>query len=1495
MLVFLYPENLLLPTLRPTDWQTQGFRTLIDSLPTGNVVTPDAACQAAREYSTYFEDICTLRLEASCQCRTRIRQSHTDPSNTESSDYRSLFYMFGLGGRTNKIYWSTYDLPGHRHTLWQTPNVDGVGIQGLDNVIEIVGATPYEVSAQKRFIFLFVKKVENSVEKLVFLTYDLENLRWSESITELDVPEKAPTFSVVLKQSYTIVQQPDSLKEPPHLAINVIGKGIYIRHLSPEGTGWDGTDFNMAVVTLNPNEVSSLYNMIAQDERNFYLFYESGANLMCVYLTVGDAGNFVRHATATFEFGGFFGAFLWPVTNDVYAYASLGFSPPSLSRIRFTGGSALDVSAVSASLNELGPYGNTNDGGHLVPTSGEAEDSTFQLFAYRREQFLSGVYHCVLVRLGTGDGIAETTTMHVTPVGISHFEIPSRLSAGELQNRRRMIEATFLGNALTYLLEAYYFIPVHLALQLQRSGEYEAALEWLRTVYDYTAPKGDERKIFYGLKTEESLPENYSGAESWLSDQLNPHAVAVSRGNTYTRFTLLSIIRCLLDYADSEFSQDTSESVARARTLYQTVLDLLNEEVLKQPIGSCEALTKAMDTTIGASISSPVLAARLKTRMRNISEPDRLRDTAARINDTLHGYSSAEQRFAEASRLIAQAEAASPHPVMQAAITGSQKVRGQLYRCVTRKRSIAEAVRAVGEAARADFTQAVAKITNLTTERLEGEITELPWLRVTSKSDVGEMKEAAAANLAMLQVHQRFQIGFVPSAASLWGCIPPNPVLASLRQQAEVNLKKLRSGRNIAGVKRELEPYSVPIVTTGALPATGAGRQLTLPSTVSIQPTLYRYSVLVDRAKQLTQTASQIEAEMLAALEKRDLEAYNLLQARQNLDLAKARVQLQALRLTQANDGVELANRQLQRAQSAVEKYKSMLDDKSDTAKAEQAALGYYAQQINLAPVLISAILSSGFDQNRSVFEATAGDIESLLKSKKGGVGQAEALANAQLGLLAAQASINAYAASIERTKEELQLQQVLAEGDVKIAEQQEQLAQDEQQVVEQESAIATTEAHNAQDTVAFLSNKFTNQDLYNWMSGVLEGVYGAVLRQATSMARLAQNQLAFERQEVPPAFIRADYWLPPSDTSSGGTNTAPDRKGLTGAERLLQDITQLDQYAFLTDRRKLQLVKTFSLTQLAPTEFQRFRETGVMTFNTPMELFDRDFPGHYLRLIKRVSTSVIALIPPNQGIRATLSSSGLSRVVVGDPVFQTIPIRRDPEFVALSSPLNATGVFELTPQSGTMLLPFENTGVDATWEFRMEKASNLFDYSTIADVLVTIEYTALSNLDYRQQVIQSLNPTLSADRPYSFRNQFPDQWYDLNNPEQSSTPMTVRFKTFPEDFPPNINDMRIQQVLLYFSRADGQTFEVPITSLRFMVQGGTGPVGGGATSIDGVISTRRGNAGSWTAMIGKAPFGDWELVLPQTDEMKDRFHHEDITDILFVITYSGHTPEWPS
>ena len=127
---------------------------------------------------------------------------------------------------------------------------------------------------------------------------------------------------------------------------------------------------------------------------------------------------------------------------------------------------------------------------------------------------------------------------------------------------------------------------------------------------------------------------------------------------------------------------------------------------------------------------------------------------------------------------------------------------------------------------------------------------------------------------------------------------------------------------------------------------------------------------------------------------------------------------------------------------------------------------------------------------------------------------------------------------------------------------------------------------------------------------------------------------------------------------------------------------------------------------------------------------------------------------------------------------------------------------------------------------------------------------------------------------------------------------MIVRFTTRREDFPPNIEELKMRDVLLYFARANEPSFEVRVASLRFTEQGSTAPVpkppGGGATSIDGVISTRRGNAGSWTAMIGKSPCGEWELALPNTSEMQNRFKNEEIEDMLFVITYTGRTPAWP-
>src|SRR5205085_1281575 len=88
---------------------------------------------------------------------------------------------------------------------------------------------------------------------------------------------------------------------------------------------------------------------------------------------------------------------------------------------------------------------------------------------------------------------------------------------------------------------------------------------------------------------------------------------------------------------------------------------------------------------------------------------------------------------------------------------------------------------------------------------------------------------------------------------------------------------------------------------------------------------LYRYPVLIERAKQLVQLAAQMEGAMLSAFEKSDMESQALLQAKQQLNLAQAGVRLQDLRIGEANDGVTLADLQQARAQIQIDTYEDWL------------------------------------------------------------------------------------------------------------------------------------------------------------------------------------------------------------------------------------------------------------------------------------------------------------------------------------------------------------------------------------------------------------------------------------------------------------------------------------------------------------------------------------------------------------------------------------------
>ncbi|MBN1595253.1 hypothetical protein JW933_04925 [candidate division FCPU426 bacterium] len=967
-----------------------------------------------------------------------------------------------------------------------------------------------------------------------------------------------------------------------------------------------------------------------------------------------------------------------------------------------------------------------------------------------------------------------------------------------------------------HVVEACYFLPMYFALQLHQAGYYAEALDWFRSVYDYTAPVA-ERKIYPGLELEETIETSFLRPDDWLADPLDPHAIAATRANAYTRYTIMSIVQCLLAYADVAFARDTVESLPLAQSLYAEAEELLDSPELIQGSSECDDIMGQLEIDLGIlRRSSGALYARIKKQLACIGDRQIRRDLAADIKQILKSNQNLSTAISQIWNLLEESSRQTVVPV--AGIIGK---KAETIKKLQEKIMASDAV----------FENALAM------------------------NHLGQMGPA----------WQEYFPDFLLSA-TFGFCIPRNPIADILRTKVRINLCKLRNCQNIAGMTRAVAAFAAATDTQTGMPYL-AGGQIVLPGISAIQPSQYRYRTLMARAKQLLDFAQQMENSLLAAMEKEAQATYSIMKARQEMDMAKAGVKLQELRIKEAEIGVELAETQKISAEIRADYYQGLIDAGWTTL--ENAALDL---QITVASMQETMALGYGIGS----FWNAAAALEA---------------AQMQIAALQTTAGVLATYASYERRQQEWGFQLSMSRNDVVIGGQQIKLAEAHVGISKEEKHIAEISVQNAEDTLEFLRIKFDTPELYRWMGNTLRQIYAYFLQQATAMAQTASRQLEFERHEIPPPFIQTDYWETTNQAlvmQQAGQDEK--RQGLLGAERLALDLEKLDLYAFKTDERRLHLAKKISLAALSPWEFARFRETGLMLFATPMELFDRDHPGHYMRLIHHVKVTVVGLISPAAGIHATLTSDRISRVVIGGDLFQITQIAHGPNQVALSSPQEATGIFELDPQT-EILRPFEGIGVDTHWEFCLPKASNLIDYSAIADVIITLEYTALNSFDFKHQVIDSLPARFSADRAFSFKYNLPDQWYQFNNPEQSATPMCVCFKTKAAHFPPNLDNFSTADITLYFSGRAG--FEVRVEQMLFKEQGQEAWIGGGANTVEKRASTRSSNGAAWQIMQGKLPFGEWRIELQNTLEMRRLFREGEITDVLFIISYEAYTPEW--
>lgn len=1557
MFVFLYPENLLYPTLKRL--QSPIFRKLVAKVQDAGRFSPDDACVTAHEFQNYLDDIENLEIICSTTADTLIKNNNAigccETSTTPTSVYSTFF--FGQNPKSGKSYWSFK--PGDDNTVnalnfWEELPIPSTA--KLVSCFVLADRTMPAWTVENLALWLFYSFTKEGKLKLAYYKKDLTkpDSVWLAG-DEIDDLPNIPIGSSVYRPSRFYACQQGAEWANPNFFIECTNQygwsqyfsAIFLKNenkiIFPQYTGSSSlgsglppySSYNHDVTNDEPiscikiilnNGAALLYNCMVYVTVNYVSvravgvsvsnektipFTTYGKKIVGAFESREEANTLIvlyedytsKRQAKKLKFGFSMASLSGAVTLSLTSITSL------------TGSIWADVSKVYpyhtqyswfgfAAVKMKNTSGNTIIAGLFSSPTGDMDLHFKNEFALKPESIAP-----VLVES------ADCTEQTSTGMDTRTVNIMKKLQENITQQTTPLtLQIIIKPTVIRELLyEAYYFFPMLLALDQQRRGQFDSALSWYRSIYDYTNSLVAKRKIFYGLVLEETITSTYSYTSNWLLDPLNPHFVAQTRTNAYTKYTLMNIIQCMYGYADREFTIDTIETVPRARKLYASALELLKVPELEFKINECIAMSEACIDTSTEIFTSRVWAGLLddvKEKLAALSDKGLIESMAHEIAEILNSgdENTYAAKFAEVFELI---EENTPEPPAidtiadRMAYLKSDADNAARYLAALNNPSNFNAI--AGEM----YATNTARICSINVNEINSELSEekLLWLKepdpkntanytfsFTNDTGVQNLsgnrsynpfsptQDSYSANLLYANAKASSEADPVgPPTADPYTplitfkfCMPTNPIYNALILKGNLELFKIFNCRNIAGMVRELDVFAADTDSTTGVPVIGASGNLVLPGVNNFSPTQYRFRVLLERARQIAQQAQQLESLFLAALEKEDAENYAQLRARQDLETAKATIKLQDLRIRQANSEKSLANLQLDKVIFIQSHYEELIAaglNEFEIKSLDQLKFSAIFQGISAVFSVLSSV-TAGNEGPKNGFSLITANLATA--------------STATANIFSTLSSINTQLASFARRTEEWQYQSDLAGQDIGIANQQIKIADDNIRIVGQEREIAVMNTDHAEDALNFLKNKFTNAELYNWMGRVLESAYSYMLNLSTATARTAESQLYFERQEQAGPFILDDYWeLPSSGFTSGTSAGQTDRRGLTGSARLLVDIQRLDQHAFETNKRKLQMTKVISLAQNFPSEFQQFKETGVMNFELTNRFFDYDFPGHYLRLVNTVRTTVVGLLPVYDSIKATLTAEPTSYTVIGGTTFQKIPIKRlNVESVALTSANNATGVFELQPiQNQELLNPFEGMGIESRWEFKMPQFTNRMDFANIADVLITVEYTALDNFQYRYEVLQELNNELSFNRGFSLRNNFPDQWYELAQAVEGDDTFEVSFELKREFFPQGIENLQLNgtDLVLFFARADD--FEGEIQGVVFNYESVSVTVTSGDTTSEGKLSL---------APVGDSPLTTLKLVFDNTPENRELFTDEKVKDILLLVGCKAELKSYP-
>ena len=686
--------------------------------------------------------------------------------------------------------------------------------------------------------------------------------------------------------------------------------------------------------------------------------------------------------------------------------------------------------------------------------------------------------------------------------------------------------------------------------------------------------------------------------------------------------------------------------------------------------------------------------------------------------------------------------------------------------------------------------------------------------------------------------------------SALYFCIPVNENLLEYWDTVTDRLYKIRHCQDIDGVERQLALFAPPISPEALIQAVSQGLSLgSILADLSSPPPIYRFSYLIQKANEFCADVKALGSALLAALEKRDAEELGRLRASHETQMLELVTAIKERQILDARAYKESLLKARDTAKFRLQHYIDLLGNESLTVPAEPTIAATLTADSQLpvdtsiptietdvdeslvesdeSGVKLIAREQSELDLSRSasdnLFANLAAEVvagfmglipQFTADGKPLGVGAGTGFGGRELGwyagsvakMFATSSQMNSLAAAMAakmasyiRREQEWTLQVNLAAKEIIQLDKQITSAAIRVQVAEKELENHQKQIENAQEVELFLADKFTNQELYQWMKEQLFAVYKQSYNLAYDMARKAEKAYKYEMGLETASFIQYGYW----DNS---------KQGLAAGEKLQLALRQLEKSYLEENRRELELGKSISLCLLNPLALIELRETGRCYVSLSEELFDLDFRGHYFRRIKSVSLSIPCIAGPyttvNCSLRllkntirlnTTMNSEGSYEhendegLWIDDDRFRSssVPVTS----IATSSGQNDAGMFEFNFRD-ERYLPFEGAGVIGDWQIELstEKELRQFDYSTISDVILHLKFTARENgglfkenaAAYIKNFI--MNAAELTDQPlmrmFDMKHEFPTEWHNFLHPASEAEEHLLGFTIGKERFP---------------------------------------------------------------------------------------------------------------